>query len=106
MTQIAHYLWLLLALAALAGFVLGRWTARPRETPAQRATREATEKQTLEQQVRRLDATVGAEVRDLVGRGQSIEAIKRVREATGLGLKEAKDVVDHIRDTTRTGAAP
>lgn len=29
--------------------------------------------------------------------GQLIYAIKRVREATGLGLKEAKDVVDRLK---------
>lgn len=32
-------------------------------------------------------------------RGQPIEAIKLLREATGLGLKEAKDALDHhLRD--------
>jgi ribosomal protein L7/L12 len=29
--------------------------------------------------------------------GNSIEAIKLLREATGLGLKDAKDVIDHHR---------
>ena len=32
-----------------------------------------------------------------IARGQLIEAIKLVREATGLGLKEAKDLVDQHR---------
>ncbi len=36
------------------------------------------------------------ELRELVGRGQKINAIKRYREVTGVGLKEAKDVVDKI----------
>ena len=80
MTQMAHVSWLLLALAALVGFLLGRWTARPRETPAQ--------------------------VRGLIAQDRYLEAIKRVREGLGLGLKEAKELVDHIRGSVRTGAAP
>ena len=35
-------------------------------------------------------------VADLVAGGNKIEAIKRYREATGLGLKEAKDAVDAL----------
>jgi ribosomal protein L7/L12 len=36
------------------------------------------------------------EVSSLVRQGRKIEAIKRYREATGLGLKEAKDAVDAL----------
>jgi ribosomal protein L7/L12 len=36
------------------------------------------------------------DVRALVERGNKIEAIKRVRELTGLGLKEAKDYVESM----------
>lgn len=36
------------------------------------------------------------ELRTLVGAGQQIQAIKRVRELTGMGLKEAKDFVDRL----------
>ena len=39
---------------------------------------------------------VPAAVHDALRRGDSIGAIKLVREATGLGLKEAKDIVDEI----------
>jgi ribosomal protein L7/L12 len=35
-------------------------------------------------------------VSDLVRQGRKIEAIKRYREATGLGLKESKDAVDAL----------
>jgi ribosomal protein L7/L12 len=35
-------------------------------------------------------------VSGLVAKGNKIEAIKRYREATGLGLKEAKDAVDAL----------
>lgn len=34
------------------------------------------------------------EARDLLSQGRKIEAIKHVREATGWGLKEAKDYVE------------
>jgi len=36
------------------------------------------------------------EVRKLAASGQKIEAIKLIRERTGLGLKEAKDLVDRL----------
>ena len=36
------------------------------------------------------------EVRSLKGQGNAIMAIKRVREVTGWGLKEAKDYVDGL----------
>lgn len=35
-------------------------------------------------------------VADAIVRGQKIEAIKKLRECTSLGLKEAKDVVDRV----------
>ncbi len=39
---------------------------------------------------------VPAEVVALAQGGKKIEAIKRYRELTGVGLREAKDVVDRI----------
>lgn len=40
---------------------------------------------------------VPKDVREALERGETILAIKRFREATGVGLKEAKDFVDEIR---------
>lgn len=40
---------------------------------------------------------VPAEVREALERGETILAIRRFREATGAGLKEAKEFVDEIR---------
>jgi ribosomal protein L7/L12 len=37
-----------------------------------------------------------AELRALVAAGQQIQAIKMVRELTGMGLKDAKDLVDRL----------
>ncbi len=51
----------------------------------------------------RLDAKVDAMrdvpvgVREALHQGETILAIKRFREATGAGLKEAKDFVDEVR---------
>jgi ribosomal protein L7/L12 len=45
-----------------------------------------------------------AAARAALQRGQVIEAIKLTREATGLGLKEAKDLVDAAR--TADGSVP
>lgn len=40
---------------------------------------------------------VPADVQDALHQGQRILAIKRLREATGVGLKEAKEAVDEMR---------
>src|SRR5262245_58861466 len=37
------------------------------------------------------------DVREAIERGETIEAIKRFRQATGAGLKEAKDAIDEAR---------
>jgi ribosomal protein L7/L12 len=37
-----------------------------------------------------------SDIRALLERGNKIEAIKRVRELTGVGLKEAKDYLDGL----------
>jgi ribosomal protein L7/L12 len=43
-----------------------------------------------------IDPVVLDEVRRMFEGGQKIEAIKRLREATGLGLDEAKNVVESL----------
>jgi hypothetical protein len=43
-----------------------------------------------------LPPEVEGQVRVLVGAGQKIEAIKLVREATAMGLREAKDLVERM----------
>lgn len=43
-----------------------------------------------------IDPVTMAEVRNLAGKGNKIEAIKRLRETTGLGLHEAKQIVDAL----------
>ena len=45
-------------------------------------------------------AAVDAEARELLARGNTIQAIKLVRQRTGLGLKEAKDYVEGLDSHT------
>ena len=40
-------------------------------------------------------------IRELIRQNRKIEAIKRLRDATGLGLKEAKDAVEALERTMR-----
>lgn len=40
--------------------------------------------------------TLEFEVRELVRRGRKVEAVKKVRELTGMDLKAAKDFVDSL----------
>lgn len=44
-----------------------------------------------------VDEALRAEARALCDRGRAIDAIKLVRTRTGLGLREAKDVVDSLQ---------
>ena len=46
--------------------------------------------------VEAVDPALVAEVRAMLVRGSTIDAIKHVREATGLGLFEAKELVEQI----------
>lgn len=49
--------------------------------------------------------TVPGAVRQALEQGEYIPAIKRLREATGLGLKEAKDTVDELRRRVDSGGS-
>lgn len=44
---------------------------------------------------------LGRDLEQLLSAGKKIEAIKLVRERTGLGLKEAKDAVERLEDLIR-----
>ena len=48
-----------------------------------------------------IDPAVLDEVRRLLAAGQKIEAIKHLRDATGLGLTEAKNLVDSLESLER-----
>jgi len=44
-----------------------------------------------------LDPLSEPEIQDLLAKGNDVQAIKRYRELTGLGLKEAKDAIDQAQ---------
>lgn len=46
------------------------------------------------------------EVIEAIERGNKIEAIKLLRESTGLGLKESKDLIDAYEDNRPAGSQP
>lgn len=41
---------------------------------------------------------IDAELKDLILQGKKIKAIKRYRQFTGIGLKEAKDYIDRLSE--------
>ncbi len=95
---------LFLALGLLLGLFLARYlrgrgrgdlTAPPPSRPASRASAPPL-------MVRIGDERIDEdEVRELIRQDRKIEAIKRVRDRTGLGLAEAKDAVDAVEQAMR-----
>jgi ribosomal protein L7/L12 len=59
----------------------------------------------IEFDVNSMDSTanVSPTVIDLVRRGKQIEAIKEYRVDAGVGLKEAKDVIDELMARVKSG---
>ncbi|MEZ5285813.1 MAG: ribosomal protein L7/L12 [Vicinamibacterales bacterium] len=51
---------------------------------------------------RELSASQTQAVLDALGRNRKIEAIKALREGTGIGLKDAKDAVESLQATRAT----
>lgn len=105
-------LWQLIAVAVVA-FVLGRWSARagrarqddvvrppPYEHPSAGSRTSAMGTTPSAPAATSVAATMSpavmSEVRALIRKGHKIEAIKRVREETRMGLKEAKDFVESL----------
>lgn len=84
--------WLLLAFVAWLFFMIGRTTAqRGTESREARAVRENEEIAAATAQV---SQSTWDEIDRLTGAGKKIEAIKVLREASGLGLKLSKEAVE------------
>jgi ribosomal protein L7/L12 len=79
---------------ALRGSAAGASSVRPGPTTAEVLAAARGERPTGT--LGSLPPEVAASVERAVRDGQLIEAIKAVRDATGLGLKESKDVVDRL----------
>ena len=86
---------LLVAVAAFA-FLLGRQSAGF-ESPVDQAERDMRKQQMAEEAFSALSPTIQQEVDGLITEGEMIAAIKIVRTNSGLGLREAKILVDHRR---------
>lgn len=101
--------WLQVALLVMLAFFVGRWSARrdgrapdryqppsPTYSAAASPHDRAAYNTGAGIDVRGLDARLEADLRGLLGKGHKIEAIKLARERLGLGLKEAKDLVESL----------
>ena len=104
-------IWQLVAVALVA-FVLGRWSARAGRARQDDVVRpppyvhpsatgagthvSATSAPGMSGSNLALSPAALSDVRALIRKGHKIEAIKRVREETRMGLKEAKDFVESL----------
>lgn len=50
----------------------------------------------IERAQKSIDTELYRELKDLVSQGRKIEAVKRLREASGVGLYAAKKVIDRL----------
>lgn len=96
--------YIVIAIALIVGFVLLRrlFERKPvepfrRQPPPKLIAKDGgTVTAEIADQEFEIDAAVLDEARRLNDSGQKIEAIKHLREATGLGLTEAKQIVDSL----------
>ncbi|MCT2398379.1 ribosomal protein L7/L12 [Novosphingobium mangrovi (ex Huang et al. 2023)] len=86
--------WPLIALVALAIFVLGWLSGRTSRTERDLSGPPATSQPPTRQPRPDPGPSVRAEIEAAIAEGRKIEAIKLLREATGMGLKEAKEAVE------------
>ncbi len=84
--------WLLLAVTAFLSFIIGRTTARMGGGDSE--SRRMTEANEIAAATANLSPSIWADVDRLLAEKKKIEAIKVLREASGLGLKLAKDAVE------------
>lgn len=83
-----------LAIGIAAGLLIGLFLRR--RAPRQDLTGPPELPMAAPQALPPLDPAKFPEVAEALARGNKIEAIKLLREATGLGLKESKDAVDRM----------
>lgn len=80
--------WLLMSAVAYAAFLIGRAT-KP-VSPQERNHRRLVEEEEIETALREVTKSKWEEIDRLLSDRKKIEAIKVLREATGLGLKLSK----------------
>lgn len=87
--------WAVLTVVAVAAYLLGRMSGAG--APEDRAERRLRERQEAENAFSNMAPSAQQEIDQLIAEGRVIEAVKRFREETGLGLKESKDAIDYRR---------
>ena len=80
--------WSLIAFGVFTAFVLGWITGR--STAAARSLSRPSSARTLAS----LGPAIRTEIEAAIASGHKIEAIKLLREATGMGLKESKETIE------------
>ena len=87
-------MWPWLAAMFAAGYVLGRITSGGGGPTAEERRAAAVTT------IGRLSAQTRAQADAFLRDGKLIEAIKAIREETGLGLRDSKDIADELRRQT------
>jgi len=90
------------ALVFLVGFIFGRRTGGGRDLSGPPKTRSSPpahhrRRTSHAPPQANLDPELRAEIEAMLGSGKKIEAIKLLREATGMGLKESKEAIEEGR---------
>lgn len=88
--------WLLLAFVAWGSFMIGRASAN-RTSAEERRMRRENDEQEASEAFAGLPSPVHADIDRLLLDGKLIEAIKLVREHTGLGLRDSKFAAEQRR---------
>lgn len=86
--------WLALAAVAYIAFMIGRATGRASGGAGSSESRRMADEQAIATATANLSPSVWADIDRLLAEKKKIEAIKVLREASGLGLKLAKDAVE------------
>lgn len=94
--------WLIFGAAVYIAFMAGRATAGRRESAEEREMRRMREQESAASTFAGLSPSVQTDVDRLLLDNKKIEAIKLIREQTGMGLKESKDLAD-LRQTQIKG---
>ena len=92
----------IVVVAAIAGFVVGFLLSKLKGSRKKSSENHPQKKSAPIQKIQSLPADVKERVQALVDRGHKIGAIKELRDATGLGLEEAKDVIDSMATSLPT----
>lgn len=92
--------WAILGAVAIGAYLFGRMSGGG--SPEDRAERQMRRRQEAEAAFANMPPAAQQEIDQLLTQGKTVEAVKRFRDETGSGLKEAKDAID-VRRATMSG---